>query len=224
MLSYCIECGATVWQRRSIHMSSGITSMFRANMSFLVCLSLMFLGFPGDDVFGDESSLTTPKILGLSGNQFVNVGQTITLSVTAEGTEPLHFQWIKEGTNIAGANSPSLTLTNVHANDSGRYRVVISNEAGAVTGAVQTVTVNYALVDSLNVTEFRPNALAFVVRPDGSFYIGGASTNPAHRIVRVTSDGIHDTSFVAGTNRAVNCMALQSDGKILVGEIGRAHV
>ena len=62
-----------------------------------------------------------------------------------------------------------------------------------------------------------------VIQPDGKVLIGGNFTSyngtPRNRIARVNSDGSLDASFDPGTgaNFKVQAIALQSDGKILVG-------
>src|SRR3954452_7416547 len=77
---------------------------------------------------------------------------------------------------------------------------------------------------------FDPNAnnviLAVLVQPDGKILIGGSfstlSPNGAapvtrNRIARLNPDGTLDTSFDPNANNTVNAIALQADGKILLG-------
>lgn len=68
------------------------------------------------------------------------IGSTIVLSVTAAGTAPLSYQWKKNGVNIDGATSQTYTLTNIHAYDSARYTVVISNSKGSITSNIATLS------------------------------------------------------------------------------------
>jgi hypothetical protein len=56
-----------------------------------------------------------------------NVGATVILRVVATGTEPLSYQWSKDGPAITGATNESLVLTNVQVSDTGRYRVKVRN-------------------------------------------------------------------------------------------------
>ncbi len=62
-----------------------------------------------------------------------------------------------------------------------------------------------------------------VVQPDGKVLIGGSFTSYngtlRNRIVRLNVDGTLDLTFnpTQGFNNDVNCIALQSDGKIIVG-------
>src|SRR5438067_10693784 len=77
---------------------------------------------------------------------------------------------------------------------------------------------------------FDPNAngtvVAVVVQPDGKILIGGGFSTLSpnggaavtrNRIARLNPDGTLDTAFNANANGDVNAIALQADGKILVG-------
>jgi hypothetical protein len=76
-----------------------------------------------------------------------NAGATVALTMTAVGTAPLSYQWLlnlaplANGGSIAGATTPTLTLTGVNPTNSGDYCAVITNLAGSVTGSVATLTV-----------------------------------------------------------------------------------
>ena len=69
------------------------------------------------------------------------IGDTLTLSVTATGTEPITYQWTKGGVNIPGATSAVYTKTNVQESDSGSYAVKVTNPSGTVTSSSSQVTV-----------------------------------------------------------------------------------
>ncbi len=83
-----------------------------------------------------------PAILTQPQSQTVNVGASVTFSVTASGTTPLLYQWRKDGTDIPGATSAALTLNNVQTVDAGDYTVVVSNSTGSVTSAPARLTVS----------------------------------------------------------------------------------
>jgi hypothetical protein len=70
------------------------------------------------------------------------LGGAVTLSVSVIGTG-LSYQWQLNGTNIAGATSPTLNLTNLSTLNVGAYRVVVSSAAGG------TVTSRDAIVQLL---------------------------------------------------------------------------
>jgi hypothetical protein len=90
---------------------------------------------------------TAAAIITASGSITTNAGATVSLSVSATGTTPLSYQWMKNGavlndtSKVSGTASPTLTLTGVGANDSAGYRVVVTNDVGGTTSDVATVIV-----------------------------------------------------------------------------------
>ena len=82
-----------------------------------------------------------PLILSQPQSVAVAVGEPASFSVSANGLEPLSYQWTKNGTAIPGANNPQLNFASATADDAGIYAVRISNTAGAVTSANVTFAV-----------------------------------------------------------------------------------
>jgi len=76
-----------------------------------------------------------PEITSLPQSQTVTQGGAAVFGITVIGSAPLSYQWQMEGTNVAGATSETLTLTNAQVGQQGGYSVIISNVAGAVTSA-----------------------------------------------------------------------------------------
>ena len=66
-------------------------------------------------------------------------GQPVTLSVRAEGSLPLSYQWQRFGTALPGATSADLSFT-PHSYEAGDYQVIISNAHGSTTSKVATLT------------------------------------------------------------------------------------
>ncbi len=81
-------------------------------------------------------AITTPPQ-----SQAVLVGQSANFSVAATGTPPLGYQWLFNGTNIAGATTSSVMLANVQLTNAGNYSVVITNISGSVTSSPVSLTV-----------------------------------------------------------------------------------
>jgi ribosomal protein L19 len=88
-----------------------------------------------------------PSITSQPSNQNVVVGANVGFSVTASGTAPLSYRWLRGGNplsdigNVSGSSSPTLNLTGAQLSDSDNYQVVITNVAGSVTSIVATLTV-----------------------------------------------------------------------------------
>ena len=72
-----------------------------------------------------------------------NVGGSATFSVTAaSGSEPLSYQWLKNGLTVPGANAATLVFNTLQTNQAGNYTVAITNAAGSITSSVAALTVN----------------------------------------------------------------------------------
>jgi hypothetical protein len=82
-----------------------------------------------------------PFITGQPQGLEVKAGSNVTFTVQAGGTSPLGYLWRFNGTNIAGANTSSLSRPNVQAGDAGNYSVLVTNIAGNVTSADALLTV-----------------------------------------------------------------------------------
>ncbi len=76
-----------------------------------------------------------PQILRQPQNQVVAPGEAASFSVVVADSRGLTPQWLFNGTNINGAMSDTLLLTNVNALEEGQYSVVLSNSSGSVTSA-----------------------------------------------------------------------------------------
>ena len=71
-----------------------------------------------------------------------SAGDDLTLSVDIDATIPCNIQWRREGSNILGAMSSTLTLTNIQTVDAGDYDVVLRNASGSITCSVSHVVLN----------------------------------------------------------------------------------
>jgi hypothetical protein len=80
-----------------------------------------------------------PSILGQPHNMRVIEGKSVSLSVIT--ADQATFQWQLNSNNIAGATNSIYAIASVTASDGGSYRVIVSNDIGAVTSSVATVTV-----------------------------------------------------------------------------------
>jgi hypothetical protein len=94
-----------------------------------------------------SSAPTAPAITGQPAATNVVAGKNATFTVTAGGTAPLGFFWLKNGTpladggNVSGSATATLTLTGVAATDAGNYSVLVSNAVGTATSAAVALTV-----------------------------------------------------------------------------------
>lgn len=86
--------------------------------------------------------LVAPSIVTSPTNVQAFVGDAATFSVLADGTQPIMYQWRKNGANIAGATNTTLFLSPVAVADSAFYDAVATNGAGAATSSPALLSVN----------------------------------------------------------------------------------
>ena len=95
----------------------------------------------------NTTPIATPFIIVLQPNDAnVNVGLSVTFNVAASGgTLPYQYQWQKNGVNIGGATSPSLTINPVSLSDAGGFDCVVTDNLGQIlTSRVANLVVNAA--------------------------------------------------------------------------------
>jgi hypothetical protein len=94
-----------------------------------------------------------PSITAQPQNATVTVGQTATFTVVAAGTAPLHYQWSRSGSAIAGATNAGYTTAATIVTDNGAtFNVAVTNSAGAVTSHNAALTVNPTVTTPLTIT------------------------------------------------------------------------
>ena len=107
-----------------------------------------------------------------------NLGATLLLTLAADGSAPLSWQWQKDGVDLSdgdrwsGTRSNVLSVTNLQGVDSGSYSVRLSNSFGTGGGLVATVTV----LDPMITTQ--PTAQSVVVGHGAFFQVQALGTLP----------------------------------------------
>jgi hypothetical protein len=72
----------------------------------------------------------------------LKTGDNVVFNALAVGGLPLRYQWLRDGSPVAGQTNQTLTLTNAHPSEAGDYQLVAMNTFGSVTSAVATITVS----------------------------------------------------------------------------------
>ncbi|MEO6995369.1 MAG: MBG domain-containing protein [Lacunisphaera sp.] len=127
----------------------------------------------------DASADLSPSLSTQPAFQVVQPNQAATLAVSASGgTAPLSYQWRKDGTNLSGAISSTLTLGNFTSADAGSYDVVVTDYLGSVTSSAAVVKVAAAITLSHLSSAY-----------DGSPKPATAVTNPVSLPVSLTYNG-----------------------------------
>lgn len=81
-----------------------------------------------------------PLITQQPTDQTVSEGSNVTFSVKATNAVS-SYQWRKSGVNIEGANSSSLTISNVKQSDAGEYDCLLTNQCGITTSSKAKLTI-----------------------------------------------------------------------------------
>ncbi len=104
---------------------------------------------------------SAPQITAQPANVVAEFGQSFALSVKSFGSSPLSWRWLADHTNLAsnpraaGVDGAVLRLSDAQADDSGSYRVVVTNMLGAATSVVARVkVVRSALGEALEVPDW----------------------------------------------------------------------
>ncbi|MEM7167509.1 MAG: immunoglobulin domain-containing protein, partial [Planctomycetota bacterium] len=85
--------------------------------------------------------LVAPMITTQPGSVSACLGDPASLSVVATGSAPVTHTWRRDGVDVPGANSATLTISAVTAADDATYDVVITNSCGSTTSLPVTITV-----------------------------------------------------------------------------------
>ena len=78
-------------------------------------------------------------------NQFVSVNDTLLLTCNVSGSEPISYQWLKDGQQlqddgrVSGSNASVLVVDPVEGDDFGGYRCNTSNDVDQVQSEVAMV-------------------------------------------------------------------------------------
>lgn len=112
-------------------------------------------------------------------SQTVKAGANVTFMANADGFTPLNYQWLFNGTNLAGEAGNSLGLVNVQMTNAGNYSVVVRNIAGSITSTNAMLRINPALPASFeSIKALRGGAFELVINGElGSFNTLEFSTN-----------------------------------------------
>ena len=126
----------------------------------------------------------------------INGGDAV-FAAMVYGTEALSYQWRFNGTNIDGANSPILRLTQVTNANAGNYSLYASNAAGNVTSNAATLHIAAAAPAAVPPTIVtQPASVVANVGNTATFAVGVDGTGP------LTFQWRRDGVNIPGANRA----------------------
>jgi hypothetical protein len=86
--------------------------------------------------------LVPPFITSQPKSANANINDTVTFFVQADGTQPLSYQWLRNGVLLPGETNVFLRIQGVQPQDGASYRVVVANIAGSVQSDMAFLRVN----------------------------------------------------------------------------------
>jgi len=133
------------WQKNGTNLSGATTSALSIPTTQASDAGnyAMVLSHPTATVTSSIATLsfTPPKIITQPKNAVVQVGNSVSFSVSATGSLPLNYQWRKNGTDLAGQTATNLVIAGVQQSDAGTYAVFVSNGFGSVTSAPAVLSI-----------------------------------------------------------------------------------
>ena len=136
----------------------------------------------------------------------VTVGQPASFSVAATGTQPIGYQWQRNGTAIAGATSTTYAIAATALADSGAtFLAVASNVAGSATSNSATLTVS-AAAPVLTITQ-QPASVSVAAGAQASFSVAATCSSGTLAIRWQRSPGTGVFADVAGATSATYAFA-----------------
>lgn len=196
------------WQQDGVNLTNGgnISGVNTANLTISnasaanVAFYSVIVSNASSVLSSDEALLeviySPPNITLQPVSQALISGSTAFFNVTAVGDLPMAYQWQVNGTNllsgriIIGANSPSLTLSNIIASTAGSYSVMISNPIFTVRSSNAVLTVLPAATPGSSSTTL----YQFPTASSGVF--------PYGNLIQATDGNLYGTTESGGTDIA----------------------
>ncbi|MFW5662673.1 MAG: immunoglobulin domain-containing protein, partial [Bacteroidota bacterium] len=100
----------------------------------------------------DEAELTVDLMAEITTQPeglTVKKDESVKLMVEAAGTEPMTYQWYKDGAELAGEESAEFEIRYAEENDAGEYHVAITNVCGTVESQKVTLNVDASIPNSV---------------------------------------------------------------------------
>jgi uncharacterized repeat protein (TIGR03803 family) len=172
-------------------------------------LAVSYSDKQGNYIDGGDTNATlavnlVPTVTTNPSDQTVTAGQTVTFTAAADAYPTATIQWQvstdsgKTFSNISGATSAALTLTNVQASQDGdEYQAVFTNSLGTATTSAATLTVRYAPTVTANPSNQAGTAGQTVT------FTAAADANPIATVQwQVSTDGGLTFTDISGATSA----------------------
>lgn len=137
-----------------------------------------------------------PSITLQPESRSVFTGGSVVFTVTATGVPSPSYQWLKDGSPLAGETSPTLSLSNIQLTQAGSYTVTVSNTVGSVTSLPAVLSVS--LLSGAPTISTHPVSQTALVGQTVTFSVTGTGTpSPTYQWMKdgVPLSGANSASF-----------------------------
>lgn len=150
-------------------------------------------------------------------------GLTLRLRVVASGSEPIFYQWYRDGVAIPASSSAVLEIPNAQLSDTGEYHVVVSNAVNEVVS--QTAGVRVSMPQGV-IRVAAGSAYSIFLRADGSLWGAGSGYVPnssmaPHRLL--ATDVVDVTASTGGFGGPSGVYFLKADGTLWSCDVNYSH-
>ncbi len=166
--------GGVTWNQQPTHLStrSKLYSVAWNGVNFVA------VGRYGIVLSTGSAVVVKPSITTQPVNQVGGAGKKATFSVIASGPGPITYQWQKNGQDISGATSSSLTLSNLKTTNTGSYTVIVTNAGGSVTSKAANLKIVQKLVALYILVPPKPIADSVGAKVTLSVVVNAPATKP----------------------------------------------
>lgn len=192
------------WQRDGVAIPGADKATYTTSALALADNAAVFkvvLTNPAGTVSSQDAKLTVtavaPRIVSAPEAVTTIDGASVTFKVTAAGSAPLAYQWLRNGSPLSGATDPSYTATLGYAGSGDRYAVQVSNGAGQVVSDAAVATVNAAAV----AIGQHPVGASIATGGSASFSVAASGTAPLRYQWQQSQDeGLNWTAIPGATS------------------------
>ena len=147
--------------------------------------------------------LSSPSISTQPTDQSANPGQSMTLSIGVEGDD-ISYQWQKDGSDISGANSNTLSFPSAQLSDEGSYTCNVGNQCGTISSEAALLTINLPL----SVMEIQDRPMVYPNPSYGHLYLEGvvAESEWSVAFINMSGERVHQES--SSNKRSIDVSSL----------------
>ena len=156
--SYSVQSGLPLPQGLTLSTRGTLSGTPTESGNFIMRLT----GWQNSNLSGDSAGINVPLTV-VSANPpvftaqptsvTVAAGQSVSLTASFKGDQPLTLRWFKEDLEVKNATNATLIITSAQAADAGRYRLRLVNDIATAYSDWATLTVQAAVAKPVITTQ-----------------------------------------------------------------------